>query len=111
MTIVIILLVIAILLGIAGSIILILGLNQKKNILLISGGIMLLFTVLFCAGAILCSACHVNRCHKPDRAMMPPAFMPMCPFINMPMHKCDEHMPMMDGPKEHPYDSVCTKKK
>jgi len=111
MTIVIILLAIAILLGIAGSIILVLGLNNKKNVMIISGGIMLLFTILFCTGAVFCSArAPMDRGHEPFGFMMSPIGMPMPPCMNMPMHKCDGQMPMMEAPKKHHGDSVCTKK-
>jgi hypothetical protein len=106
MTIVIILLVIAVLLGIAGAIILILGLNNKKNIMLISGGIMLLFTVLFCAGAILYSARGpMNRECDP---VIFHSQMPDHECFDMAREKCDKYN--TDIPKGYHCDSAYVKK-
>ena len=111
MTIIIIILAFAILLGIAGSIILILGLNGKKNVMIISGGIMLLFTILFCMGAVFCSTREpMGRGHEPFGFMMHPIGMPMQPCMDMQNNKEEEHIPMMDAPKKQHGDSVCTKK-
>ena len=110
MTIVIILLAIAILLGIAGSIILLLGLNNKKNVMIISGGIMLLFTILFCTGAIFCSArVPMHRGHEPIGLIMPPIGMPMPPpCMDIQNRKCNETIKCIS--KEYHNDTCRLKK-
>ncbi|MDP4267414.1 MAG: hypothetical protein Q8880_08265 [Bacteroidota bacterium] len=106
MIVMITLLSISILLGIAGSIILVLGLNNKKVAMIVSGGILLLFTVLFCAGSVFCSLRGpMDRNFMPNEAMMRP---PMCPPMP-PMHKCCECNPVMDGHCRHEKDSICAK--
>ncbi len=72
---------------------------------------MLLFTILFCVGTVFCSArAPMDRGHEPLGFMMPPIGMPVQPCMDMPMHKGDEQMPMMDTPKKYPCDSIYTKK-
>lgn len=61
MTILIICLASAILLGIAGSITLMLGINGKQTVPIVIGGIMLFFTVLFCSGSIMMSVMHHKK--------------------------------------------------
>jgi hypothetical protein len=72
MTILISFLVIAILLGIAGSIILMLGLTNKKTGSIILGSIMLFFTVLFCSGSVALSVMHHHRRCRPNYDMRMP---------------------------------------
>jgi hypothetical protein len=110
MTTVIILMAIAILLGLGGTIILVLGLINKKNVTIISGGIMLLFTILFCTGAVFCSARPpMDKGHEPFGYMMPPIGMPMQPVMDMQNHKVGEPKPMIDAPQRRPNDSTCNK--
>jgi hypothetical protein len=112
MIIAIILMAIAILLGLGGSIILVLGLVNKKNAMIISGGIMLLFTILFCTSAVFCSArfLHNRNHHKPFDSMMAPMGMHTHNFMNMQNYKEWESKPM-DAPKGQCTDSTGTRKR
>jgi len=74
---------------IAGSIILVLGLNNKKNAMIISGGILLLFTVLFCVVSVMTRAKGpMDEFHGPRDFMRPPMGMPMPPMMVMQGQRC-----------------------
>ena len=63
---------------------------------------MLLFTILFCAGAVFCSAkASIDRRHD---YMRPPMGIPMPPCIDMPRHHGECGMTI--SPKGTKQDSV-----
>ena len=110
MIIVVLLLVFAILSGIAGSIILILGIINKHTVSIIIGGIMLLFTLLFCAGSVS-FAVHHHMCVRDCEMMMHRDFHHnqdgCCNMEEMKASCCKQHP---DSAKMCEKKMECTKK-
>lgn len=113
MPVVIFLMAIAILLGLTGSIILVLGLINQKNVKIITGGIMLFFTILFCTAAIFFSVVKCHRQFEKFREhncyMMAPEGMQKNHCMEMQNSKCCGSGTMMDGSKCQHNDSICNK--
>jgi hypothetical protein len=94
----------AILIGIAGSVLLVLGIINKKSTLTISSGVLLLITVLLCGGAIMCSLKGpCNKDFKSHHEMMRE--------MEIIKHENCEQGQKMDSCCMHKKDSVCIEKR